>query len=99
MKFFQPGIRDEWHFVIGKGAGDQQAFYKELERQLAPNIEALKVKSGYMKVGNFFNKKTMHFMKYGKYYSLTCAEAFGTELNISWYLYFSGAAVDRKSVV
>lgn len=90
MRFFQKGIQDEWHFVIGNGAEDQEEFYEELERQLEPQIKALKLKSGYKRVGNIiFRRRTMHFVKYGPYHSLTHAEPFGTDLKISWYFYFT----------
>lgn len=90
MKFYQKKIQDEWHFVIGGGAGDQQEFYQELERQLAPQVQALRLKTGYTKAGFLFSKKMMHYAKFGPHRSLTCAEPFGTDLNISWYLYFTG---------
>lgn len=92
MKFIKKGIQDEWHFVIGKAAGDIEEFYEELENQLAPQIAALGLKSGYRNVGGIFRKKRMHFVKYGGYMSLTCAEPFGTDLNISWYLYYIKAS-------
>jgi len=88
MKFLKKGIRDEWHFVIGKGASDKDEFYKELERQLAPQIDALKLKSGYRNVG-FMPARWMHYVKFGAYMSLTHAEVFGTDLKISWYMYFT----------
>lgn len=89
MKFLEKCIQDQWHFVIGKGVADQDAFYAELERELAENIKALNLKTGYKNVGNLFSSKKMHFVKFGNYMSLTCAEPFGVDLNISWYLYFT----------
>lgn len=93
MKFVKNGIQDEWHFVVGGGAKDSNKFYYELEKQLAPQVKALGLKTGYKKVGNLLSKKQMHFAKYGGYMSLTCAEPFGADLNVSWYLYYSGANV------
>ena len=90
MKFYQKKIQEEWHFVVGGGAKDKEEFYRELEKHLAPQIEALRLSTGYRSVGNLLRRKQMHFAKFGKYLSLTCAEPFGTDLNISWYLYFKG---------
>ena len=91
MKFFQKGVRDQWHFVIGKAASDKEEFYQELEKELLPQVQALRLRTGYRYVGNFLSKKRMHYAKYGSYVSLTCAEPFGTDLKVSWYLYFTRA--------
>lgn len=93
MKFVKNGIQDEWHFVVGGGAKDSSKFYNELERQLVPQVKALGLRTGYTKVGSLLSKKQMHFAKYGGYMSLTCAEPFGADLNVSWYLYYSGANI------
>ncbi len=90
MKFYQKKIQDEWHFVVGGGAKDKETFYRELERNLAPQAKALSLSTGYKSVGNLISKKQMHYAKFGKYMSLTCAEQFGTDLKVSWYLYFTG---------
>lgn len=89
IRFFQKGIQDEWHFVIGNAAGEEEPFYKELETQLASQIQALRLKSGYKYVGNLLRRKRMHYVKFGSYVSLTHVETFGQNLKISWFLYFS----------
>jgi hypothetical protein len=89
MRFFQTGIQDEWHFVIGGAGADQKEFYQELERQLASQIKALGLRHGYTTAGGLLSRRKMHYTQFGAYRSLVCAEPFGTDLNISWYLYFT----------
>jgi len=91
IRMFPARIKNEWHFVIRGGASCEEEFYQELEKQLAPQVAALHLQSGYKNVAYIFNKKKlMHYAKYGKSFSLTYAEPFGTDLNITWYLYFTG---------
>ena len=91
MRLLPTKIEDEWHFVITKGAELEDQFYEELENLLEPQIESLDLESGYLRIGSPFSRgRVMHYSKYGKYFSLTCAESFGINLNISWYLYFAG---------
>lgn len=98
MNLLDDGILDEWHFVVGGGSEDQEVYYQELERLLADQIQALGLISGYTKIGGLFNRRTMHFVKYGSYRSLTLAEPFGADLNVSWYLYFTKAGSSKFSI-
>lgn len=96
MRFFQNGIQDQWHFVIGKGGSDAEAFYQELERQLAPQIQSLNLASGYTTIGSILNRRQAHYVKFGPYKSLTCANPFGADLSVSWYLYYTWAGASAE---